>query len=383
MIFASSAPGGVNVSGGTPGWSTLANDAYGATAGQPGLFASGVTITQTPGTQSGAYCAGADLAVTNAGSPNPVVPGNNITYTQTVTNGGPFDAVNAVLTEAIPVNTTFQSIAISGAGAAGWSCSTPAVNGTGVITCTDADVPTGASGTATFTVVVQVNGGTATGTQIADTVSVTSGTNDPNLANNSATVLTIVGALNTANLVITNSGSPNPVLAGANITYTVVVTNNGPGTASTLAFTEAVPANTTFVSAAVASGTGGWTCAPASISCTNPTFAVGASTTFTVVVTVNGGTASGTVITSTANISSATTDPNPSNNVAIATVIVATAGQADLAITKTGTPNPVLAGNNITYTITVKNNGPASASTVVLTDTLPANTTVVSIPAPA
>jgi len=382
VIFASSAPGSVNVSGGTPGWSTLANDAYGATAGQPGIYSSGTTITQTPGTQSGAYCAGADLAVTNSGTPSPVVPGNNITYTQTVTNAGPLDAVNAVLTETIPANTTFQSIAISGAGAAGWSCSTPAVNGTGVITCTDADVPTGSSGTATFTVVVQVNGGTATGTQITDTVSVTSGTNDPNLANNKATVLTIVGAVGTANLAITNSGSPNPVLAGSNITYTVVVTNNGPSTASTLAFTEAVPANTTLVSVAATSGTGGWTCPGGSISCTNPTFVSGASTTFTVVVTVNGGTASGTVITSTANIASATTDPNPSNNIATTTVIVATAGQADLAVTKVGTPNPVLAGNNITYTITVKNNGPASASTVTLTDTLPANTTVVSITQP-
>jgi uncharacterized repeat protein (TIGR01451 family) len=377
VILTSSAPTGANVSGGVPGWTTLANDAYGATAGQAGIFASGLTITQTPGTQSGAYCAGADLAVTNAGVPNPVVPGNNITYTQTVTNNGPFDAVNAVFTEVVPANTTFVSITPSGAGAAGWSCATTA----GVITCKDADVPSGAPGVTTFTVVVMVNLGTTTGTQITDTDSVTSGTNDPNLANNSATVVTIVGAANTANLVITNVGAPNPVIAGNNITYTVVITNNGPATASTVAFTEPIPANTTFVSAAATSGTGGWTCTGISISCTNPSFASGASTTFTVVVTVGAGTASGTVITSTASVSSSTTDPNPSNNFAIATVVVATAGQADLAITKTGTPNPVLAGNNITYTITVKNNGPAAAANVTMTDTLPANTTVVSIAA--
>ena len=46
----------------------------------------------------------------------------------------------------------------------------------------------------------KVNAGTATGTQITDTISATSDTNDPILANNSATVLTIVGAANTANL---------------------------------------------------------------------------------------------------------------------------------------------------------------------------------------
>jgi len=383
VIMTTSAPAGASVSGGNAGWSTLADDAYGATAGQPGVFTSGLANSTTPGTQSGASCAGADLAVTNAGAPSPVVPGNNITYTQTVTNNGPLAAVNASMTEAIPMNTTFQSIAITGAGAAGWSCVTPAVGATGVITCTNPSVPSGASGAATFTVSVQVNAATASGTQITDTISATSGTSDPNLANNSATVLTIVGAATTANLAITNSGVPNPVLAGNNITYTVTVTNNGPAASSTVAFTEAVPTNTTFVSVAATSGSAGWTCSATAISCTIPTFAAGSSTTFTVIVTVGAGTASGTVITDTANVSAATTDPNPSNNVATVTTIVATAGQADLAVTKTGTPNPVLAGNNITYTITVTNNGPAAAATVTLTDTLPANTTVVSISTPA
>ena len=382
VLMTTSAPGSANVSGGSPGMTTLADDAYGATAGQPGLMSTGLTITQTPGTQSGSYCAGADLAVTNSGTPNPVVPGNNITYTQMASNNGPFDALNAVFNEAVPANTTFQSLSISGPAAANWNCTTPAFGGTGNITCTNPDVPAGASGTATFTVVVKVNAGTATGTQITDTDSITSGTNDPNLANNTATVVTIVGAAGTADLSITNAASPNPVLAGNNITYTVVVTNNGPASASTVVFSESIPANTTLVSVTPTSGTSGWTCTPGVISCTIPTFAAGASTTFTVVVTVNAGTASGTVITDTANVSSATTDPNPSNNVATVTVVVATAGQADLAVTKTGTPNPVLAGNKITYTVVVTNNGPAAVANPLLTDTVPANTTIFSTSAP-
>jgi uncharacterized repeat protein (TIGR01451 family) len=383
VIFTSSAPVGASVSGGPPGWTTLADDAYGATSGQPGIFVSGSPVQGNPGAQSGAYCAGADLAVTNSGSPSPVVPGSNITYTQTVMNNGPIDGIDATMSEVVPANTTFQSLVISGSGAAGWSCSTPAVNGTGVINCTDADIPAGASGAATFTLVANVNAGTATGTQITDTISATSDTNDPNLANNSATVLTIVGAATTANLAVTNVGSPNPVIAGNNITYTVTVTNNGPGTSANVVLSETQPTNTTFVSIAYASGTTGWSCSGTAYSCSIASLPVGSSTTFTVVAKVGSAVASGTVITDTASVSATTIDPNPSNNYATVTTVVATAGQADLGITKTGTPNPVLAGNNITYTIVVTNNGPATSSNVTMTDTLPANTTVVSITPPS
>lgn len=381
LIFTSAAPGSADVSGGAPGVSTLADDAYGATAGQPGVVAPGETITETPGTQSGAYCAGSDLAVTNSAAPNPVVAGGNITYTQTVTNAGPQDAVNATATETIPPDTTFQSIAITGTDATGWSCTTPAVNGTGTINCTNPDVPAGSSGTATFTVAVNVNPATVSGTQIADTISVASGTNDPNLANNSATAVVIVAAANTADLTITNSASPNPVVAGANVTYTIVVSNAGPSSANSVVFSSAIPANTTLVSVTQTSGTGGWSCAPSSISCSIGTFAAGASTTFAVVVNVNNTTPSGTLITDAANVSSSTADPNPVSNSATATVLVATAGQADLAVTKTGTPDPVLAGNTITYTITVTNNGPATATAVSLVDTLPPDATFTSIAA--
>lgn len=381
MISTSAAPGSANVSGGAPGTSTLANDAYGATTGQPGIVATGAAITEIPGTQSGAYCAGADLAVTNSGTPNPVLAGGNITYTQGVTDNGPFDATNAVFTETIPANTTFQSIALTGAGAVGWSCTTPAVNGTGVITCTNPDVAVGANGAATMTVVVNVDPGTVSGTQIADTATVSAGSSDPNLANNSATVVTTVAAANSADLTITNSASPNPALAGANITYTVVVANSGPASAISVAFSEATPANTTLVSVAATSGTMGWTCGVGSISCSIPAFAAGSATTFTIVVRVNPGTASGTLISDTANVSSGSPDPNPANNSATVTVVVAAPGQADLAVTKSVTPNPVLAGNTVTYTISVTNNGPAPSVNVTLADTFPASTTFGAITA--
>ncbi|MGA8408216.1 MAG: C25 family cysteine peptidase [Candidatus Acidiferrales bacterium] len=379
VIFTSSGPGTANVSGGIPGWTTLANDPYGATTGQSGVAAIALAITETPGTQSGAYCAGADLAVTNAGTPNPVIPGNNITYIQTVTNNGPLDAINGTFSEAVPSNTTYQSLVR----APGWSCTTPAVGASGNIGCTNPDVANGAVGT--FTLVVQVSPATVSGTQITDTDSVSSGSSDPNLANNTATVVTLVAAANTANIVVTNSASPNPVQAGNNITYVITVTNQGPSAATTVTFNDTVPTNTTFFSFAQ-SGTV-WSCpSPGSggkVTCTIGTLAPGATSTLTLVVNVASGTASGTVISDTASTSTATPDSNPSSNSATANVTVASAGQYDLSITKTGSPNPVTPGNNITYLLKFANNGPNSASNVTYTDTVPANTTFVSLAIPA
>lgn len=379
VIFTSSTPGSVNVSGGIPGWTTLANDPYGATIGQSGISAIALAITETPGTQSGAYCAGADLAVTNAGSPNPVIPGNNITYTQTVTNNGPLDAINASFSEAVPGNTTFQSLAV----ASGWSCTTPPVGTSGNINCTNPDVANGAMGT--FTLIVIVVPGTVSGTQITDTDAVTSGSSDPNLANNTATVVTLVAAANTANIVVTNSAAPNPVQAGNNITYTVTVTNNGPAAATTVTFNDAIPTNTSFVSF-MQTGTA-WSCpSPGSggkVTCTIATLGAGATSTFTLIVNVASGTASGTIISDTASTSTATPDSNPSSNTATADVTVAGAGQYDLSVIKTGAPNPVTPGNNITYTLKFANNGPNSVSNVIYTDTVPANTTFVSLTLPA
>lgn len=52
--------------------------------------------------------------------------------------------------------------------------------------------------------------------------------------------------------------------------------------------------------------------------------------------------------------------------------------QADLSITKSHTPDPVTAGTNLTWTITVTNSGPDPAPGVIVSDTLPAQLTYVT-----
>src|SRR4051812_34949644 len=53
-------------------------------------------------------------------------------------------------------------------------------------------------------------------------------------------------------------------------------------------------------------------------------------------------------------------------------------GDADLALTKTDSPDPIVAGNNLTYTIKVENPGTLPATNVVVTDKLPSAVDFVS-----
>src|SRR5205823_7929673 len=172
--------------------------------------------------------------------------------------------------------------------------------------------------------------------------------------------------------------------AGSNITYNITVANNGPSTATTVAFTDALPAGETFVSEAQNTG-------PA-FSCTNPavgsngtvtcsigTLNSGAMATFTITAKVSSATAAGTTLSNTANISSATPDSNSGNNSSTVNTTVTT--NADLAIVKSG-PAAASAGTDITYMIAANNNGPSDAQSVVVNDVLPATETFVSLSAP-
>ena len=178
-------------------------------------------------------------------------------------------------------------------------------------------------------------------------------------------------------MAVTMTDSPNPVLAGANITYTAVVTNNGPATATTVTAVDTIPANTTFVSDVVPAG---WTCVvnATTVSCSNPSLAANASSTFTFVFSVTAGTAPGTVIVNSITVGSAVSDPTAANNTATTNTIVTSPSQADLSISKSASPDPVNQGNTLVYTLTIANNGPASAASVVVTDPLPTAVTYVS-----
>jgi uncharacterized repeat protein (TIGR01451 family) len=256
----------------------------------------------------------ADLAVTKSG-PATINAGSNITYTIGVTNNGPVSAVSVALADTLPAGTTFVSLTSPG----GWTCTTPAVGGTGPVACTIATLASGASGT--FTLVVKVGAGVANGTTITNTATASSTTTDPTPGNNSQSSSTTVGT--SADLAVTKSGAATATV-GNNVAYNVTVTNNGPGDAQSVALSDPVPANTTFVSVTAPAG---WSCtAPAvggtgTIACTIATLASGSAATFNVVFAVSTS-AAGTTITNTASVSASTGDPTPANNAASATTAV-------------------------------------------------------------
>jgi uncharacterized repeat protein (TIGR01451 family)/uncharacterized repeat protein (TIGR02543 family) len=124
-----------------------------------------------------------------------------------------------------------------------------------------------------------------------------------------------------ADLSITNSASPNPVVTGSNATYSLTVTNNGPSDASNVTVTDNLPGNMAFVSC---NATGGGICGGSgnnrTVSFTS--LASGASVTMTIVATLNCSVPDNTVINNTATASSSTNDADPDNNSATATITV-------------------------------------------------------------
>jgi uncharacterized repeat protein (TIGR01451 family) len=119
-----------------------------------------LTVTVLPAT---------DLSLTKQALPGPILSGADVVYTLTVSNLGPSDALNVVITDPLPAGMTFVD-------------SVGCLENVGIVTCTLTDLAQGDSLalTVTATVGLEVNG------IITNTASVTSASADPDLTNNTA-----------------------------------------------------------------------------------------------------------------------------------------------------------------------------------------------------
>jgi uncharacterized repeat protein (TIGR01451 family) len=352
----------VIVPGGSIGWDVTL-DVSPAYAGP--TLSNTATIVSSPvsdpdasndtATDTDALTQAADLSITKTDLADPVTAGTDLIYSITVTDDGPGDATGVQISDPLPVGTSFVSATDGG------------TESGGIVSW---DLGSLANG-ATVTVQVVVHVDPARIADLSNTASVSSSTFDPTSANDSATETT--GVQTSADLSIAKSTTATTLDAGASVAYTIVVSNAGPSDAQQVVVTDPLPVDTSFVSAS-----GGGTESTGTVTWNLASVPAGTSVTLQLTLQVAAPFA-GATLTNTANVNSTTPDPDLSDLSSSASVDVRAAANPsiDLGVAKTvddPTPAP---GESLTYTVTVSNGGPATATQVVLSDRLPAGLTFV------
>ncbi len=113
---------------------------------------------------------------------------------------------------------------------------------------------------------------------------------------------------------------------------------------------------------------------------TAATLAVGASRSYLLTLSLPAGYAAATLVNTATITTFPILDLVAGNNAATDTDTVA---QANLSITKTDSADPVNPGQSFTYTLTVNNAGPSTATSLVVSDTVPPQYTVTTVTSPA
>ena len=323
-------------------------DPAGTFIGNPVTVASGGTETNKDVTLKQAK-----LTIFKEGNPATVDLGGDIVYTITYNNTGNAAANNAVINETIPANTTFKSA--SGGGSYN--------DTTRTITWNIGTVEAGGSGTRQFVVTVANN--LPDQTNIANSVySITS--DETGKVDGTQTVNTKVNAP----VLTIDKLAPVSVEAGAEMRYQINYGNTGNMAAANVVIVDAIPENTTYVAGSATNG-GVYDEQAKTVTWNIASLAAKTSDSVSFTVRVKKPLANGTKITNAAySIQSAQTakqNGQPKETTVQSLPV--------FELTKTGTPNPVVIGKELTYELTVVNNGNADATGVVIRDTVPAGTT--------
>ena len=350
---------------------------------------------------------GTDLGVTKAFNPaGSVVAGSPLSATITVTNNaaGANPATNVVVTDTPPAGWTITSVTPP----AGWTCSTPSATGAATpISCTTPSLAAGA--TATITMSGSTSASDTTTSSLSNTASVSATESDTNPTNNTASAS--VSMTRSADLQVTktaqtvassvpgcpDAGLNNGFVPGCPVEWTISTYNAGPSNAMQVAINDTLsqvtvggnkvwPASFGTPTIAVSgSGTSVAQCPTGSQSthsaaCAVDVLAVGQTATVTVPGTLATNLTVGTVIANTGQASAATPDSNTANN-SIGTDPQPTMAEpwADLVVTKTTPRTSVTAGRQISWTVTVTNNGPADSTNVSFNDIIASQVSNVAV----
>jgi uncharacterized repeat protein (TIGR01451 family) len=288
-----------------------------------------------------------DLGVKVVSAPDPVLVGNTLTYSVSLTNAGLMTASNILVHQNLPLGTVYLS---------GTSPNGPVNQVAGLVTWTPANLAPGGSANMTVRILAAVAG------TLYSTVTTTNSTPDSDLSNNSYIVGTRVLPL-TADLGLTLAANPSPALVGGTLTYTMTVTNRGPSLAAGTLVTASLPPTVAITAVNTSQGT--WS-----------------STSNVVTFSLGGINASGAAALSVvcrplssgnlfakAVVASNLPDPVTANNTASVSTAVNPA--SDLALALVEYPNPAVLFSNFYYFISVTNLGPNPATSVTVNQTIP------------
>jgi len=315
-----------------------------------------------------------DLVITKDDGGATTVPGGTVAYALTYQNVGNQTATGVEISDTVPANSVFNPAAST----AGWVCAPDNNPGS---TCTFAigDVAGGGAG-GSIDFAVTVDDPLAAGvSEIVNAASIADdGDNgpDPTPGNNSDGDTTPVTAA--PDLMITKDDGGATTVPGGTVVYTLAYQNVGNQNATGVVITETVPANAVFNPGA---STSGWLCAPdgnpgSACSLNVGGLLAGSGGSVDFAVTVDDPLAAGvTEIANAATIAddgAGGPDPTPGNNGDGDTTPVAAA--PDLLIIKDDVGVSTLPGGTVIYTLAWQNVGNQSATGVVISDSVPANT---------
>ena len=311
----------------------------------------------------------ADLGITKTDGVTSAVPGGSVTYTIVATNNGLSDDPSVSVADNFPATLTCTWTSVAAGGATG---NTPA--GAGNIADT-LSMPAGSSVTYTANCTID---SAATGT-LSNTATITASVTDPTPGNNSATDDDTVLQPEADVEVTKTDGVTTAVPGQTTLTYTIVATNGGPSDDPSVSIDDTFPPDLTCTWTSVAAGgTTGNTPAGAGDIADTVSMPAGSSVTYTATCDIDPA-ATGT-LSNTATVTASVTDPVPGNNSATDGDTVLEP-EADLGITKDG-PASVTVGEQLTYKLTVTNEGPSVATGVMVDDPAPAGLTFISATAP-
>jgi len=304
----------------------------------------------------------ADLSITKDADLTGVVEtGELVTYTLTVTNAGPAPAIAVGVQEFLDPRMSFHAVEPR------LQCGY--VEKTHAVACLFGELSKDASETVTITVRPELPGKLFTAGVVA-----ARRPKDPDPQYN-ANVLSFDVTPTEADLEIKKS-IDEPAVAGEKLTYTLTVTNNGSDnaaisdTAHHVIVTDILPQGATLELPLPKY------CrtedADRVVICNLGTLQGNVTTSVSITVTP----AMPGPLLNAAVVASAAHDPNQSNNYAVLNTVVMPP-TADLRISSRDNANPIVLGDNVTYTHNVKNKGPARAEDVNITHLLPPSATFI------